>query len=45
MTPDPPPEKPPWELKTKWVVLTAVVMWAFGAVGLLVYLLGPKVLP
>lgn len=45
MSADQPPEPPPWELRVKWVVLTAVVLWLLGAAGLLVYLFGPRVLP
>jgi preprotein translocase subunit Sss1 len=42
VTPDEPQPKPPWELKTKWVIATAVALWLFGVVGLIVYLLGNR---
>lgn len=42
---EPPPqpeEHPAWELPVKWVVITAIVLWLFGIIGLVIYLLGPR---
>lgn len=44
MSAEEPPEPQPWELRARWVVITAVALWLLGAAGLLTYLFGPRVL-
>ncbi len=40
--PDEPTDEKPWELRIKWVVLTAAALWIFGVAALLLYLFGDR---
>jgi hypothetical protein len=42
---DEPREPEPWNLPLKWVVISGVALWLLSGIALLIYLLGPKILP